>query len=74
MFDSVILWTAARQASLSFTISWYLLKLMSIEPVVPSNHLVLSCHLLLLVSIFPSIRVFAKKLALPIRWPRHELS
>ena len=53
--DSVTLWTAARQASLSFTISWSLLKLMSIESVVPSNPLVLCCPLLLLPSVFPSV-------------------
>ena len=52
-------WTAACQASLSFTISWSLLKLMSIELVMPSNHLILYCSLLLLPSIFPSIRVFS---------------
>ena len=64
----VIPWTAARQASLSFTISQGLLKLMSTETVMPSNHLVL-CHPLLRVpSIFASIRVFSKELALPIRW------
>ena len=51
-------WTAARQASLAFTISWSLLKFMSIESVMPSNHLILCCSLLLLPSIFPSIRVF----------------
>ena len=63
-------WTAARQASLSFTISWSLLKLMSIESVMPSNHLIL-CHPLLLPSIFPSIRVFSNESALPIRWPKY---
>ena len=52
-------WTSARQASLSFTISWSLLKLMSIESIMPSNHLVLCRPLLLLLSIFPSIRVFS---------------
>ena len=57
--------TAACRASLSFTISWSLLKLMSIEPVMPSNHLVLCCLLLLLLSIFPSIRVFFNEAALP---------
>ena len=61
----VTLWTAARQASLSFTISQNLLKLMSIESVMPSNHLVL-CHPLLLPSIFPGIRVFSNKSALRI--------
>ena len=54
-------WTAARQASLSFTISWTLLRLMSIEPVMPSNHLVLCHPLLFLPSIFPSIRVFSSE-------------
>ena len=61
-------WTAARQASLSFTMSQSLLKLMSIESVMPSNHLIL-CHLLLLLpSIFPSIRLFSKESALHIKW------
>ena len=55
---------------LSFSISWSLLKLMSIELVIPSNHLVL-CHPLLLPWIFPSIRVFPNKLALRIRWPKY---
>ena len=63
-------WTAARQASLSFAISPNLLKLMSIELVMPSNHLVLCCPLLLLPSIFPSIRVFSNESALHIRWPK----
>ena len=66
----VILWTVARQASLSITNSWSLLKFMSIESVVPSNHLILYCPLLLLPSIFPSIRIFSNELALPIRWPK----
>ena len=57
-------WTAASQASLSFTISQRLLKLMSIEAVMPSNHLVLCCPLLLLPSVFPRIRVFSNELAL----------
>ena len=64
------LWTAAHQASLSFTISQGLLKLMSIESVMPSNHLTL-CHPLLLPSIFLSIRVFYNKLALHLRWPKY---
>ena len=64
------LWTAARQASLSFTISWSLLKLLSIESVMPSNHLVL-CHPLLLPSLFPSFRVFSNESALHIRWPKY---
>ena len=64
-------WTAALQASLSFTISLSLLKLMSSESVMPSNHLVLCRPLLLLPSIFPSIMVFSNELALCIRWPKH---
>ena len=64
-------WTAARQASLSFTISPSLLKLMSIESVMPSNHLILCCPHLLLPSIFPSIKVFSNELALRIRWPNY---
>ena len=65
--------TAACQASLSFIISQSLLKLMSIESVMPSNHLILCCPLLLLPSIFPSIsiRVFSNKSALLIRWPKY---
>ena len=66
----VTLWTAACQASLSFTISWNLLKLMSIELMMPSNHLIL-CRLLLLPSIFPSIRVFSNESGLCIRWPKY---
>ena len=64
-------WAAARQASLSITNSWSLLKLMSIESVMPSNHLILCHPLLLLPSIFPSIRVFSNELALHIRWPKY---
>ena len=60
-------WTAAFQAFLSFIISWSLLKLMSIESVMPSNHLIL-CHPLLLPSVFPRIRVFSNESALRIRW------
>ena len=60
--------TAARQASLSFTVSQSLLKLTSIESVMPSNCLALCCPLTLLPSIFPSIRVFSKESALLIRW------
>ena len=63
-------WTAARQASLSFTISQSLLKLMTIELVIPSNHLILCHPLLYLPSIFPSIRVFSSELALLIKWPK----
>ena len=61
-------WTAAHQASLSFTSSLSLLKLMSIESVMPSNHLILCHPLFLLPSVFPSIRVFSNELALCIRW------
>ena len=61
------LWTVALQASLSFTNSWSLLKLMSIESVMPSNHLVLCHPLLLLPSLFPSIRVFSNESVLCIR-------
>ena len=64
-------WTAAHQASLSITNSWSLPKLMSIELVMPSNHLILCRPLLLLTSIFHSIRVFADESALCIRWPRY---
>ena len=64
-------WTAARQASLSITNSWSLLKLMSIESVMLSSHLILYCPLLLLSSIFPSIRVFSNESVLHIRWPKY---
>ena len=64
-------WTAARQASLSITNSWNLLKLISIEPVMPSSHLILCHPLLLLPSSFPSIRVFSTESALRIRWPNY---
>ena len=64
-------WTAAHQASLSFTISQSLLKLTSVESVMPSNHLVLCHPLLLLPSIFPSIRLFSNELFLRIRWPKY---
>jgi len=64
-------WTATRQASLSITKSWSLLKLMSIESVMPSNHLILCCPLLPPPSIFPSIRVFSNESALCIRWPKY---
>ena len=63
-------WTAARQASLSCTVFWSLLELMSIESVRPSNHLVLCCPLLL-PSIFPSIRVFSNQSDFLIRWPKY---
>ena len=64
-------WIAACQASLSITNSWILLKLMSIELVMPCNHLILYHPLLLLPSIIPRIRVFSKESVLPIRWPKH---
>ena len=63
-------WTAAHQASLSITNSWSLPQLISIESVMPSNHLILCCTLLLLPSIFPSIRVFSNESALHIQWPK----
>ena len=64
-------WTAAHQTSLSITNSQSLLKLMSIDSVMPPNHLILCRPLLLLLSIFPSIRVFSNELALRIRWPKY---
>ena len=64
-------WTTACQASLSITNSWSLLKVKSIESVMPSNHLILCRPLLLLPSIFPSIRVFSSESALHIRWPKY---
>ena len=64
-------WTAARQAPLSFTISWNLLKVISIESVRLSNHLLFCLLLLLLSSIFPSIRVFSSESALHIKWPKY---
>ena len=64
-------WTAAHQASLSITNSWSLLKLMSIELVMPSTHLILCRPLFLLPSIFPSIRVFSNESVLCIRWPEY---
>ena len=64
-------WTAACQVSLPFTNSQNLLKLMSTELMMPSNHLILCCPLLLLPSIFPSIRVFSNESALHIRWPNY---
>jgi len=67
----VTLWTAARWAFLSFTIYLSLLKFMCIESVMLSNHLILCCPLLLLPSIFPSIRVLSNKSALRIRWPKY---
>ena len=64
-------WTTARQASLSITNSWSLFKLISIESVMPSNHLILCCPLLLPPLIFPSIRVFSNESVLRIRWPKY---
>ena len=64
-------WTTACQAPLSFTISWNLLRIMSIESVVPSNHLIICHPLLLLPSIFPNIRIFSSESALCIRWPKY---
>ena len=63
-------WTTAHQASLSITDSWSLLRLVSIQLVMPSNHLIL-CHPLLLPSVFPSIRVFSSESVLCIRWPKY---
>ena len=67
----VTLWTAAHQASLSFTISQSLLKLMSIESVMPSNHLILCHPLLFLPSTFPSIKIVSIESVLHIRWPKY---
>ena len=64
-------WTAAQQVSMSFTISRSLLKLMSTESVMPSNHLILCCPLLFLPSIFPSIRVLSNESTLCLRWPKY---
>ena len=64
-------WATAHQVALSITNSRSLLKLMSIEPVMPSNHFILYCPLLLPPSIFPSIRVFSNESALHIRWPKY---
>ena len=69
--DSATLWTVAHHVSLSFTISQRLLKLMSVESVMPSNYLILCRPLLLLPSIFPSIRVISNEWALCIRWPKY---
>ena len=71
MSDSATPWTAAHQASLSITNSRNLFKLVSIVSVMLSNHLILCHHLLLLPSIFPSIRVFSNESALLIRWPKY---
>ena len=69
--DSATPWIAAHQASLSITNTWSSLKLMSLESVIPSNHLILYHPLLLLPSIFPSIRVFSSESALCMRWPKY---
>ena len=74
MSDSATPWTAAHQVSLSIINSRNLLKLMSIESVMPSNHLILCRPLLLLPSIFPSIRVFSNESVLHIRWPKYGVS
>ena len=71
MSNSATSWTAARQASLSITDSWSLLKLMSIASVMPSNHLILYSPFLLPPSIFPSIRVFSNESVVRIRWPKY---
>ena len=70
-YSFVTPWTTARQASLSIINSWSLLKFMSIESVMPSNHLILCHPLLLLLSIFPSIRVFSNESVLHITWPKY---
>ena len=69
--DFLTPWAVARQDSLTITNSWSLLKLMSIKSVMPSNHLVLCCPLLLLPSILPSSRVFSSESVLPLRWPKY---
>ena len=71
MSDSATPWTAAYQSSLSITNSWNLLKFMSIQWVMPSNHLILYCPLLLLPLIFPSIKVFSNESVLHVRWPKY---
>ena len=71
MFDSVTPWTAAHQASPTLSTSQSLLKLMSIESMMPSNHLILCHPLLLLPSVFPSIRVFFHESAVYTRWPKY---
>ena len=71
LLDSATSWIVAHQASLSITNSQGLPKFMPIESVMPSNHLILCCPLLLLPSIFPSIRVFSNESALCIRWPKY---
>ena len=71
MSDFVTPWTAPQQASLSFTVSRSLLKLVSVESVMPSNHLILCRPLLLLPSVFPSMRALSTELALCIKWPKY---
>ena len=71
VFDSMTPWTAAHQASLPIINSQSLLKLLSMELVMPFNHLILCCPLLLPPSIFPSIRVFSNQPVLCIRWPKY---
>ena len=71
MSDSLRPWTAVHQASLFITNSWSLLKPMSIQSIMPSNHLILCCPLLLLPSIFHSMRGFSNESALCIRWPKY---
>ena len=71
MSNSAAPWTAAHQASLSCTVSQSLLRLMSTESVMQSNHLILCCLLLFLPSVFPSIMVFSSELTLHIRWPKY---
>ena len=71
MSNSATPWTAAHQASLCITNSQSSFKLISVESVMPSNHLILCCPLLLLPSIFPSIRVFSTESVLHIRWPKY---
>ena len=71
MFNSYDLWTTACQPSLSFTVFWSLLKLMSIDSVMLSEHLILRCPLLLLPSPFPSIRAFSSESAFHITWPKY---
>ena len=71
VFNSVTPWTAARQASLSITNSWILLRLTSVESVMPSNHFILCHPLLLLLSIFPSIKVFSNESALRTKCPEY---
>ena len=68
---SVTPWNGTRQPSLSFTVPWSLLKLISTESVMPSKHLILCCPLFLLPLIFPSIRVFSSESVLCIRWPKY---